>query len=130
MSEKLHETITLDNHLRLEIWDLSRVVAGDRWLVSLEIRIDIPLEIAHLESIPDKEKVFAILRKAFGEKVTYRHKQEKHFVDEKGKDDVFQSHLERLKDNLLSYLSHPDFARKFVLSKYLELKNRSPQLFQ
>lgn len=130
MSEKLHETITLDNHLKLEIWDLSRAVAGDRWLVSLEIRIDIPLEIAHLESIPDKEKAFAVLRKAFGEKVTYSYKQEKHFVDEKRKDDVFQSHWERLKDNLLSYLSHPDFAGRLVLSKYLELKNKSPQLFQ
>jgi len=129
MSEKLFETITLDNNLDLEIWDLSRVIAGDRWLVSMEARLNIPIEIEHLETLPDKEKMLAILKETFGEKISYRYNQEKFFVDKNKKPHVFKENLERLKESVLQYLSRPDFARKLVLSKCRELKAQKPHLF-
>jgi hypothetical protein len=33
MSEEFVETIVLENALTLEVTDMSRVLAGDRWLV-------------------------------------------------------------------------------------------------
>ncbi|MBW2616368.1 MAG: hypothetical protein JRD02_09360 [Deltaproteobacteria bacterium] len=129
MSEKLFETITLNNNLDLEIWDLSRVIAGDRWLVSMEARLNFPIEIEHLETLPDKEKVLAILKETFGEEISYRYNHENFFVDKNQKREVFQENLERLKENVLLYLSRPDFAKKLVLSKYRELKTRKPHLF-
>lgn len=52
MSEtKRIETIDLDNHLRLEIWDLSRTLPGDRWLVADEARMDIPLDREHFDGL-------------------------------------------------------------------------------
>ncbi|MBW1804654.1 MAG: hypothetical protein JRJ85_28510 [Deltaproteobacteria bacterium] len=108
MSEKLFETIKLENDLDLEIWDLSRVIAGDRWLVSLEARINVPITIEHLETLPDKEKILAILKDTLGRKISYRYIQEKFFVDKN---------------------KNPDFARKLVLSKYRELKAKKPHLF-
>ncbi len=129
MSEKLFETITLDNDLDLEIWDLSRVIAGDRWLVSLEARLNVPIKIEHLETLPDKEKSFAILKDTFGREISYRYNQEKFFVDKNKKRDVFQENLERLKKSVLQYLSRPDFARKLVVSKCREMKAQKPHLF-
>jgi hypothetical protein len=129
MPEKLFETITLENSLDLEIWDLSRVIAGDRWLVSLEARLNVPVEIEHLETLPDKEKIFAILKDTFGREISYRYKQEKFFVDKNQKRDVFQKNLERLKESVLQYLSLPDFAGKLVLSRYRKLKAQKPHLF-
>ena len=76
MPEKLFETITLDNNLDLEIRDLSRVIAGDRWLVSVEARINVPIKIEHLETLHDKEKILAILKETFGREISYRYKQE------------------------------------------------------
>jgi hypothetical protein len=129
MSEKMFETITLDNDLDLEIWDLSRVIAGDRWLVSFEARINVPIKIEHLETLPDKEKILAILKDTFGREISYRYNQENFFVDKSKKRDVFRENLERLKQSVLQYLSHPDFARKLVLSKYRELKAHKSYLF-
>jgi hypothetical protein len=129
MSEKLFETIKLENDLDLEIWDLSRVIAGDRWLVSLEARLNVPVEIEHLETLPDKEKILAILKDTLGREISYRYKQEKFFVDKNKKRDVFRENLERLKQSVLKYLSHQDFARKLVLSKCRELKAKKPHLF-
>jgi hypothetical protein len=129
MSEKLFETITLDNNLDLEIWDLSRVIAGDMWLVSLEARLNVPIETEHLETLPDKEKIFAILKDTFGREISYRYNQQKFFVDKNKKREVFRENLERLKESVLQYLSRPDFARKLVLSKCRELKSRKPHLF-
>jgi hypothetical protein len=129
MSEKLFETITLDNNLDLEIWDLSRVIAGDMWLVSLEARLNVPIEIEYLETLPDKEKILAGLKDIFGREITYRYNQQKFFVDKNKKRDVFRENLERLKESVLKYLSRPDFARKLVLSKCRELKSQKPHLF-
>jgi hypothetical protein len=129
MSEKLFETITLDNNLDLEIWDLSRVIAGDMWLVSLEARLNVPIEIEYLETLPDKEKILAGLKDTFGREISYRYNQQKFFVDKNKKRDVFRENLERLKESVLKYLSRPDFARKLVLSKCRELKAQKPHLF-
>jgi hypothetical protein len=38
MREKLVDKIALDNGLTLELWDRSRQVAGDRWLVCFVAR--------------------------------------------------------------------------------------------
>jgi hypothetical protein len=129
MSEKLFEKITLDNGLVLEIWDLSRVMAGDRWLVGLEARLNVPIKIEHLETLPGKEKILAILKDTFGREISYRYNRQKFFVDKNMKRDVFRGNLEGLKESVLRYLSSPDFARKLVLSKYRELKSQKPHLF-
>jgi hypothetical protein len=129
MSEKLFETITLENNLNLEIWDLSRVIAGDRWLVGMEARLSVPIRMEHLEALPDKEKVLTILKDTFGREISYRYKQEKFFVDKNEKRDVFRKNLERLKESVLQYLSVPDLARKLVLSRYRRLKAEKPYLF-
>jgi hypothetical protein len=129
MSEKLFETITLDNNLDLEIWDLSRVIAGDMWLVGLEARLNVPIKMEHLETLPDKERIFAVLQDTLGREISYRYNRQNFFVDKNKKQDVFRKNLAGLKKSVLQYLSRPDFARKLVLSKCRELKSRKPHLF-
>ncbi len=129
MGEKLVDTITLDNGIKVEIWDLSRVLAGDRWLVSLEARVDVPLRPEMLPSSPEREKLLRILRDHVGEKIPYRYKQERHFVDQRQKDEVFRQFRELLATNVIPYLSHKDFARRLVLSKIRELRSKDPRLF-
>lgn len=131
MSGKPVETINLNNGIVVEIWDHSRVLAGDRWLVSLEARADIPLDMTQLPALEDedKEKVFQALKKAYSDKIPYRYRQEKHFVDQRERDRIFREFLDLLKSNVLPYLSHKEFARKLVLVKVRELKRKDPRLF-
>ncbi|MBW2027418.1 MAG: hypothetical protein JRI90_19205 [Deltaproteobacteria bacterium] len=60
MGGKPVETIKLNNGIVVEVWDHSRVLAGDRWLVSLEARADIPLDMAQLSALKDKDKEKAL----------------------------------------------------------------------
>ncbi|UCF55902.1 MAG: hypothetical protein JSW15_07230 [Deltaproteobacteria bacterium] len=129
MPEKLIQAIVLDNHLNLEIWDLSRVLAGDRWLVCLEARMDISLEMKYFDSLPEKEKLFSVMEKIYGPEVPYRYKEEKHFVDQSEKDELVHEFIEMMKENLVPYLSHPDFSRRFIMSRLKELRTKQPQLF-
>ena len=129
MSGKLVEAIVLKNGLKLEIRDHSRLLAGDRWLVSLEAKAQIPLSKAALDSLPDKEKVFRVLRKIYGDSIPYIYKQEKHFVDQGEKDRLFEEFLTIMKQNTLRYLEHPEFARRLIVSKVRELKTKNPRLF-
>lgn len=129
MSENRLEKIPLENHLILEIWDLSRTLAGDRWLVCIEARMDIPLEMKHLEGEPEKEKRFSVMKKRYGAQVPYRYKEKKHFVEQGEKDELIDQFTEIIKKNLVPYLSHPDFAKKFILSRLAELRTKRPELF-
>lgn len=129
MPEKLIQAIVLDNHLNLEIWDLSRILAGDRWLVCLEARMDISLEMKYFDSLPEKEKLFSVMEKIYGPEVPYRYKEEKHFVDQSEKDELVHEFIEMMKENLIPYLSHPDFSRRFIMSRLKELRTKQPQLF-
>ncbi len=129
MRGKLVEMIGLNNGIEVEIWDLSRVLAGHRWLVSLEARVDIPLTPHMLPPTPEREKFFQVLRDVIGDKIPYRYKQERHFVDEKQKDALFKEFITLLKKNVIPYLSHKDFAKRLVLSKIRELKSKDPRLF-
>jgi len=115
----------------VEVLDHSRVLAGDRWLVSLEARADIPLDMAQLSALKDKDKEKALqaLKKAYGDRIPYRYRQEKHFVDQRERHKVFQEFLDLLKSNVLPYLSHKEFASKLVLAKVRELKRKDPRLF-
>ena len=130
MAGKLIEILNLENGLELEIWDLSRIVAGDRWLVSMEIRIYVPLSPENLELIKEDEKAYSILKKEYGTKIPYRNNQKRHFIAKNKKEDVFRKFMETVKRDLYNYISHPDFAKKYLALTYKSLKAKKPQLFQ
>ena len=129
MVKQLFRTIGLENGLQLEIWDLSRKIAGDRWLVSLELRVDVPLMERHFQSLPEKEKAMKALRTRYGDKITYKHKIEKHFVSHEQRETVFLTFMDTARKGLLEYLSRSDFMEKFTLATCKKLKAENPQLF-
>lgn len=128
MEEKSVETLSLNNGLKLQILDRSKIIAGDRWLVRLEAVVVIPLQEEYSGTLSEKE--FSLLQKTLGHELHYRFFREKHFVDQDRKDEVFQHFLETFKKDTLGYLHHPDFARRFVLSRYRELSKTHPSFLQ
>jgi len=130
MEKRLIEKIELDNSLCLELWDGSRVLAGDRWLISVEARIEVPIDEKYLDGVPEADRIISILKKQYGDKVAYSYTQERHFVDEREKDSIFNEFVNNVKKNIIGYLSHPKFATKTLIAKYRDLKRKAPWLFQ
>ncbi|HIC85572.1 MAG TPA: hypothetical protein EYP06_04660 [Desulfobacterales bacterium] len=132
MQGKLVETIRLENGLQVELWDLSRVLAGDRWLVVLEARVNVPLDETVLDTesnLPSKSKAAKVLRDKFGDTIPYVYRQERHFIDQKEVERLLDEFVCLVRNNLLPYLSHPEFSKRLIISKVRELYQKDPRLF-
>ena len=120
MEDNLIKTIDLENGLKLKLFDVSRKLIGDRWLVSLIARIEMPINELLL-----KNDGFPLLnvdevRKALGEKLLFEQKREKNFIDDKEKDEVMKRMQDLFLSSSLSYFSHSDFPQKYILKKFNE----------
>ena len=127
MSERLIEKITLPNGLVLELWDQSRRMAGDRWIVLLLAKVEVPVLPKYFSALDHGEQAYHDLLTAYGDPLVFTQQKVRHFVDEKETKDVLAELLQRFKDTLVSYLGTPKFASLYVLKKYGDLKDRESQ---
>ena len=124
MQEKLIEKIALDNGLTLELWDRSRQVAGDRWLVCFVARVTVPVEQKYFKQENDESLTIERVRNVVGEQAVYMRQKESHFVDVKEKDGVFETLKNTFLDTNLGYISGPDFPQKLIMKTYREIQER------
>jgi hypothetical protein len=124
MKEELIKTIDLENNRQLQFYDDSRKVAGDRWMVSLIVRMEIPVA----ETLIHGDGQFAdmendILR-VVGERVVFEQKRRRIFVDESKKEAVLEELCKTFEDSTFRYLAHESFPKKYVLKIYREGKKK------
>lgn len=122
MEGKLIDKIELENGLTLELYDRSRRVAGDRWLVYFVARIEVEVRPEYFEGQHTSDLLFDDIRAAVGDRATYRHGKTRNFVTETKKDEVFEGLKERFLAASLGYLSAADFPRKLILMKYQQVR--------
>ena len=120
MEDNLIKTIDLENGLKLKLFDASRKLVGDRWLVSLIARIEMPINELLLKKDVSTLLNVDEVRKALGEKLLFEQKREKIFIDDKEKDEVMKGIQDLFLSSSLSYFSHPDFPQKYILKKFNE----------
>lgn len=118
MEDKQIDKIKLENGLTMELYDCSRPVAGDRWLVSLVARIEVEVKPEYFEGRHTPDDPFDAIREAVGDKATYRYEKTRNFIAETEKDDVFKLIKERFLAASIGYLSSADFPRKLILMQY------------
>ena len=127
MMEKLVKTIVLENGLILEIYDHSRKIAADRWLVKMVSKVDIPIDYLIRNAGGSSQLNLNIdeLRNFFNACIRYEQKRERNFINETEKDTVFDDLLTSFLKSSQAYLSHPDFPVRYAVREYLKLKQRS-----
>ena len=118
--KKRIRAIGLSNGLLLELYDLSRKIAGDRWQIGMLARIDIPLDDALIALIDHHPEDLPAFREASRGTVRFEQKRERNFIDAKHREQVLQNLIDMFLQSAFSYLSHPDFPKKVVLRKYKE----------
>lgn len=122
---RLLEKVDLPNGLTLELRDESRRLAGDRWYVGLRACIEIPIPQEFQEE-EELEGALNIMRKALGGKAFYHHMMERHFISEAEVQGVLEEMKNTFLEHSLSYLSHPDFPKRFLRAKAAEIRKRAP----
>ena len=124
MSARLIEKVTLPNGLILELWDHSRLMAGDRWLVSLMAKVEVPVLPEYFSTLDQGEAAYRDLVDAHGDPLVFIREKTRHFVAGSETKETITELCQRFKDNLLEYLGNSKFAPQYVLKKYGDLRDR------
>ena len=122
--QKLIKRIPLENELELKLFDASRRLIGDRWLIKLVARIDVSVQklTALSGELPvDLKEMLALM----GKQVTFTQERKRNFVEQDDRESAMQEMIDSFIISLKAYLSHPDVAKKLVLKEYLKRKQRS-----
>ena len=124
MEQTLIKSIELSNGLKLDFYDISRKLAGDRWYVGLIARIDIPLIDSLLTNQHLSHYSAEEIRNTLGESVRFQQKRERHYIDEREKDDLLNDLMDSFIKRTLNYLSLPDFPGKYILKEFQTYRKR------
>ena len=116
----LFDLVNLENGLTLELHDLSRNVAGDRWLVSFAARLEVSIIPERFQSLSESGLTINDVHKTLGDKVVYHYEKKRSFIDAKDKEIVFEKLKADFLDSSIRYLSDPRFPEKLILRKYKE----------
>lgn len=125
MKEKLIKTIDLENGLQLNLYDGSRKLAGDRWLVSLIVRMDIPVTEALKKNGRESTESIDEIKGMLGDSVMFEKKREKIFIDKTEKETVFKELCDMFLNSSLNYLSKEIFPKQYILKTYKEEVKKS-----
>lgn len=113
---------SLPNGLTLEFHNRSRLMAGDRWQVVLEVRLPIAVSAATLP--PDLADRAQEVIAALGPEIVFIQQEVRHFIDVREVPALLSEMQTRLLKGLESYLGHPDFAGRYIRKKFTEYEER------
>jgi len=110
--------------LTLELHDQSRPLAGDRWLVSLQARIEVPLRQEFFASHQNGEHAYEEMASLYGSHLVFVQEKVRHFVDARDVEKVLAGLVQRVKGNMLAYLGNAKFPSRYLLKEYADLQKR------
>lgn len=118
---KMLEKIQLEKGLILEIWDYSRKIAGDRWLVGF---------LAQVSVIPSKEDFsnefyYEYFLQNTDGKLYYRYHKERTFIPEEEVPEVYRTIKENFLRAVLPYLSRPNFKENLIRTEVALFEKRT-----
>lgn len=122
MADSLIKKIKLENGLNLEFHDSSKKIAGDRWQVKLTVRVEIPVN-DYLQNIEAEMNVDDV-KKILGKSIYYEKNMVRNFIDNKEKEKLLNGFCDSFLKSTLSYLSEPNFPKRFIVKNYNEYKSR------
>jgi len=122
MEEKPVNTVALESGMKLNFYDVSKKMGKDRWLVSLLIRMDIPVNETVLNRPEPSDPPTDDINKVLGRSFSFEQKIERVFVADDEKEALFKQFCDSILTGSLAYFSHPAFAKNFIIKKYNELK--------
>ncbi len=116
--ERLLSRHSLRNGLTLEFWDRSKLAAGDRWQVTVEARVRVPVSAANL---PEKMRArLDEVTQVLGREAVFAKEEVRNFMAAGEIPRLLQEIQDMLLKSLKNYLGHPDFAAKFIGKKFAE----------
>ena len=125
MTERVIEEISIGPQLTLTLHDCSRLLTGDRWQVILEARLEIDLSPDLWSGDQAPEPSREAMRELMGDTQSFVQRRERIFVSAEEREPLLREFIGGIKTDLVPYLQHPAFVKRFLEKQYREKKERS-----
>lgn len=113
LNEKIFET-RLANGLYVEIIDNSKLMAVDRWYITLTCRSEADLPARKLANLDMEASLLERFMAKMAGKISHVCTKERNFVDAACKDEVVAELLAQLQETILPYLAAEVFIDRFL----------------
>ncbi len=120
MERESYKRIELENSHCLEIFDDSRKIAEDAYVVIMTAKMEIPVkkELFSTEDVSDD--MFEDIINTLGSPVVYEYRLERNMIMASDKDEVLENLVTTFLENTGQYVAKPSFPEKLVLKEYRE----------
>jgi hypothetical protein len=116
----------LNNRMVLGLYDRSRRIAGDRWVIRVHGEARIALHPGFFDLIREEDQdLLRIVRERLGSELIFTLGRERNFISEEEKGRVVAEMLARIRENLMAYLNHPSFPEKLFRKQYAEQRMKA-----
>ena len=118
MERTPYKKMDLDHGHCLEIFDDSRKIGADAWVVIMTAIMKIPVESALFKDKPLSDGEFDDILNTLGSPIEYRYRLERNMIMDHEKDDVLENLVNTFLENSGKYVANPKFPEKLALKAY------------
>jgi hypothetical protein len=119
MERETYKKLELENNHCLEIFDDSRKIGEDAYVVIVTAKMEIPVT-KELFSTPVSDDKFEDIVNTLGSPIVYEYKLERNMIMARDKDEVLENLVTTFLENTGQYVAKPSFPEKLVLKEYRE----------
>nr|WP_320015258.1 hypothetical protein [uncultured Desulfobacter sp.] len=118
MERTPYRKLDFDNGHCLEIFDDSRKIGADAWVVIMTAIMEIPVEASLFASEPLSDSKFNDILNTLGSPIEYRYRLERNMIMAHEKDAVLENLVNTFLENTGRYVANPKFPEKVALKAY------------
>ena len=109
----------LENDMELILYDYSRSMTEDRWIVEIHCKAFIPLNESFWAAVSDEDSRHnSVIREMLGDKLVFASSKKRIFVKAEERDALLREMVQQLYDSTLAYLNRLDFPRRLFEKQY------------
>lgn len=124
-SGRIIERHQLDNGTEIVLYDHSRPMSADRWIVELQCVAYILINESYWNiAAGEDQQILEGLRKKIGDRLTHTFSQKRIFVSEEECEQLLQEMVHQVYSGMMEYLKKPNFPSKLFKKLYHENRQR------
>jgi len=117
------EQRSLENNMTLTVYDQSKRMAGDRWLIKIICEAELPVDEGFFSRLDEADLALqAEVREMMAGSVKFSAVKERTFVAETERAALVERMVADILTNMVTYLNKPGFPEKLFARKYAELR--------
>lgn len=124
-SERVIERHHLDNGTEIVLYNHSRRMSADRWIVELQCVAYIPIDDSYWSMVEQEDlKILDGIRKKIGDRLTHTFSNKRLFVPEEEREELLREMVHQVYGGMMEYLKKPNFPAKLFKKLYHENRQR------